>query len=109
MSVKSNMLYDAMTTLNAGVEFSLASRWTLDLEAALNPWKYSEEAQLKHWFIQPELRYWPCRKFEGHFVGAHFLYGDYDVEGTSFFKDRKYDGTMVGGEGSPTDINGLFL
>ena len=31
IGVKSNVLYDAMTTMNVGVEFGIAPQWTLDI------------------------------------------------------------------------------
>ena len=41
-AMKSNLLYDATTTLNAGVEVGLAPRWSLDVSGNLNAWTFSE-------------------------------------------------------------------
>ena len=38
VALKSNLLYDAFATLNAGVETGLADRWTLDVSANYNGW-----------------------------------------------------------------------
>ena len=38
VALKTNLLYDATTTLNLGVEVNLARQWTLDLSGSLNPW-----------------------------------------------------------------------
>ena len=75
IGVKSNVLYDAMTTMNVGVEFGIAPQWTLDISGGLNPWTFSENRKMKHWVVQPEFRWWSCRRFSGHFVGAHLLGG----------------------------------
>lgn len=77
--VKSNLLYDATTTLNVGLEFGLAEKWTLDVSANFNPWKYSDNIRLRHWMVQPELRYWLCERFAGHFFGVHAHYSQYNV------------------------------
>lgn len=37
IAVKTNMLYDVTTTLNIGVEFSVAPKWTIDVSGNYNP------------------------------------------------------------------------
>ena len=41
LAVKSNLLYDATTTMNLGIEFGLAPKWTLDISGNYNPWTFS--------------------------------------------------------------------
>ena len=41
-ALKSNLLYDATATINAGAEVALAPRWSLDVSANLNAWTFSE-------------------------------------------------------------------
>ena len=48
VAVKSNLLYDATTTMNLGLEVALARKWTLDIPVNYNPWKF-DDARLKHW------------------------------------------------------------
>ena len=67
--VKSNLLYDATTTMNLGLEVALARKWTLDIPVNYNPWKF-DDTRLKHWGIQPELRYWFCESFNRTFIGV---------------------------------------
>ena len=81
LSVKSNLLYDATSTLNLGLEFGLSSRWTLDVSGSYNPWSYADNKKMKLWMLQPEVRYWTCRSFSGHFFGAHLLGGEYNFGG----------------------------
>ncbi|MFR7875400.1 MAG: DUF3575 domain-containing protein [Butyricimonas paravirosa] len=40
-----------------------------------NPWKWSG-IKFKHWLVQPELRYWLCDQFSGHFFGVHTFYAN---------------------------------
>ena len=65
-AVKSNLLYDATATINLGVEAALGHRVTLDVSGNYNPWKFGD-ARWKHWLVQPEVRYWLCESFNGHF------------------------------------------
>lgn len=61
-AVKTNLLYDATTTMNLGVEFGLSPKWTLDVSGNYNPWTFSKNKKWKHWLVQPEARYWFCNK-----------------------------------------------
>lgn len=79
VAVKTNLLYDATTTLNLAAEIGLAPRWTLDLSANYNPFSFSDNKKWKHWMAQPEARYWFCEAFNGHFLGMHLLGGQYNV------------------------------
>ena len=78
VGVKSNLLYDATTTINLGVEFGISKNWTLDISGNYNPWDFSDNKKMKGWFVQPEFRWWSCNKFSGHFLGAHILGGQYN-------------------------------
>ena len=40
VAVKTNLLYDATSTINLGTEFGLSPKWTLDVSANYNPWTY---------------------------------------------------------------------
>ena len=105
-ALKSNLLYDATATINAGAEVALAPRWSLDVSANLNAWTFSEGKRWKHWLVQPEARYWICDRFAGHFFGAHLLGGQYNIGnidlpdflGNNFsnLKKYRYQGWFVG-------------
>ena len=49
VAVKTNLLYDATATINAGIEFGLAPKWTLDLSGNFNGWTMSHDRKWKHW------------------------------------------------------------
>ena len=71
VALKTNGLYWLTTTPNAGVEVALSRKMTLDVSAAYNPWTFKDDKKMRFWLVQPELKYWLCEKFEGHFVGIH--------------------------------------
>lgn len=79
IALKSNLLYDLTTTVNIGFEVGLAPRWTLDVPFNVNPWKFGNDMRLRHWGVQPEVRYWTCRRFDGWFFGLHGHYAQYNV------------------------------
>lgn len=107
IAVKTNLLYDASSTINLGTEIGLSPKWTLDLSANYNGWTFSENKQWKNWLVQPEARYWLCERFNGHFLGAHLVGGIYNIGnldadfklfGTDFgsLKNYRYEGWMIG-------------
>jgi len=80
-AIKTNLLYDLTTTPNLAVEFAMGRKTTLDLSFNLNPWTYNKEenTKFKFFLFQPELRYWTCEAFRGHFFGLHGHYAYYNV------------------------------
>ena len=95
VAIKTNLLYDLTTTVNAGVELGLSPRWTLDVSANYNAWTLSHDRKWKHWLVQPEARYWFCDPFAGHFLG---LKNGIKFLGTDFsqLSDHRFQGWMAG-------------
>jgi hypothetical protein len=107
VAVKTNLVYDVAANVNAGIEFGLAPKWTVDVSGNFNAWDMSHHRKWKHWLVQPELRYWFCDRFAGHFLGMHLHGGQYNVGGlknsmsflgTDFSKlsDNRYQGWFTG-------------
>ncbi len=108
VALKTNLVYDALLTVNLGAEVQLAPRWSLDLSGNLNAWTLDQGKKWKHWMVQPEARYWFCDAMAGHFVAAHALGGQYNVGhidmgslnflGTNLknLKDHRYQGWYGG-------------
>ena len=94
VAVKTNTLYWATTTPNVGLEFATRNdRITFNVLGAYNPWTFKDDKKMRTWFVQPEVRYWLCEKFEGHYLGVH-LHGAQFFGG---FHDKRYDGYLAGG------------
>lgn len=88
VAIKTNLLYGGlMQTPNIGVEIGVSPKLTLNLWGAYNPFPISRNGygsnnrKMKHWLVQPEARYWFCERFNGHFVGIHAFYGQYNIGG----------------------------
>lgn len=104
VAIKTNLLYDATATINLGVEVGLAPKWTFDLSGDYNGWTFKENKKWKHWFLQPEARYWFCEKFNGHFLGLHLIGGQYNAGGIKLpfgiypgLEKHRYEGYCFGG------------
>lgn len=113
-AVKTNLLYDAATTPNLGIEVGIGQKHTVQLFYGLNPWKFGKDDNrkfAKHWVLMPEYRWWTCTKFNGHFIGVHLFGGQYNAANISlpvpgfFFggdnlasgiKTDRYQGWMAG-------------
>lgn len=107
--VKTNLLYDVTSTINIGIESRLSDRWTADFSGNYNAWPLKGgNTRKKHWLFQPELRYWSCESFSGHFVAVHALVGQYNFGGlknnisflgTDFspLTDYRFQGWAAGG------------
>ncbi len=99
VGVKSNLLYDMTSTINLGLEVGLGPKWSLELPVNYNPWSLGTDKKIKHWLIQPEIRYWLCERFNGHFFGLHGHAAGYNFGGIKLIglEDHRYEGNLYGG------------
>lgn len=91
--LKSNILSWMTATPNVGAEVKVGKAFTLDVAAHYNPFSFGNDRFLKHWGVQPELRYWLCKPFKGHFFGLHGGYANYNV---SWGGPDRYAGDIFG-------------
>ncbi len=78
VAIKTNLLYDATASANLGLEFGLAPKWSLDISGDVNFWNIGSR-RWRHWFAQPEIRYWFCNRSAGSFVAFHVHGGQYNI------------------------------
>lgn len=104
IALKTNVLYWATTTPNLGLEASMGRKHSVQLFYGLNPWKSTGGQTLRHWVLQPEYRYWFCESFNGWFLGAHLMGGEFNAGDVELpfhvlpdLKDHRYQGWYVGG------------
>lgn len=81
--IKSNLLYDATSSINLGFEIGLSKKTTFNFSSNYNSWASNTSGtnRLKHVLIQPEVRIWSNEPFNGHFFGLHIHYASYNVSG----------------------------
>lgn len=71
LAVKTNLLFLAAATANAGVEVELWPHGTLDIPVWYSPYDITPTRKLRLLATQPELRWWPGQVMQGHFIGLH--------------------------------------
>lgn len=103
LAIKSDLLTGALSSPNLAVEMKLSERLTLEAGLHYNPFPAGSGKRWKHWFLQPELRYWMCRPWGGHFFGAHLIYGVYNVGNIKLplgllkpARSARYEGELMG-------------
>jgi outer membrane protein OmpA-like peptidoglycan-associated protein len=95
VSLKTNLLYDATTTLNLGIEAVVGKHWSIDVPANYNPWTFDGGRKIKHWLLQPALRYWTKQSFRGSFLGVHTHGAQYNI--ARIGGEARYQGWLAGG------------
>ncbi|MGM9860873.1 MAG: DUF3575 domain-containing protein [Muribaculaceae bacterium] len=106
VGIKTNLLYDATLSPNMAIEMSIAPQWSVEVSGNYNDWAINKH-QWKHWFVQPEVRYWLCENLGGHFIAGHIIAGEYNFGnlsgGFNFLgndlkqlEDKRYQGWGAG-------------
>lgn len=98
-AVKSNLLLDLTGSMSLGAEIKTGKRYSFDLSVSYNPWEFDVNKNMKHILIQPEIRYWLCEPFTGHFFGLHALYAHYNLSGlplSDYMKNSRLQGDLYG-------------
>lgn len=102
VALKTNALYWATATPNLGIEVALSKKMTLDISGGYNPFTFKDNLKWKHYLIEPELRYWLCESFNGHFFGLHTGFSEYNMSRVPMLynwdKSQKYryEGWLTG-------------
>ncbi len=92
ITLKTNLLYWGTLSPNFGTELRLSRHFTLNLEAAVNPFEIKDK-KLHMVTFTPEVRYWLAGRPQAHyFIGAMALGSVYDIH----YKDITHKGDAVG-------------
>ncbi len=87
-ALKTNLLYDAVTALNAEMEFPISRKFSILVEDVFPWWKGGTNDKkycLQIWSMGIEPRWWFRRNdkrdwLSGHFAGAYAMSGKYDLQ-----------------------------
>jgi len=100
--IKSNLLYDATTTMNLGIEFRTGAKTSFDIPLSYNPWVFSNNSKWTHILVQPEFRWWVRETFRGSFFGLHGHYAFYNTGGlpnppfSEYMNLHRFEGWLAG-------------
>ena len=104
IGVKTNLLHLFTATPNIGVEYAFTDNLSFEFSGGYNPFVFKNDAQIQHWVIWPEIRYWFSNVFDSNFLGVHCLFGEFDIGGVKLpirsfeaLESRRYKGSVKGG------------
>lgn len=78
-SLQSNTLKLATTTFNIEGSMLLNTHWTLNMSVSYNPWNFSDTRKIKHFLIEPGVRYWFWQPYAGNFISMYAMGARYNV------------------------------
>ncbi len=103
VAVKTNLIYDATASINAGLEFSLSKKWSFEVAGNYNAWDFSGGRKWRHILVQPEFRYWLCESMNGHYFGLHAHWSKFNLAKVKMpfglwkeLRDNRYEGDLYG-------------
>ena len=103
IAIKNNMVWDATLSPNLAIELKLSDKTTLDAYSAINPFDFGDGKRFKHWFVQPEFRWWLCESFNASYFGLHAHGGTFLLNKLNLpfglrkeLKDHRYEGYFYG-------------
>ena len=86
-AVKTNLLYDAVTALNAEIEVPIWNRFSVLIEDVFPWWESGNKYCFQLWEMGPEARFWfkkwdpvGTQKLRGWFVGVYGMSAKYDFQ-----------------------------
>ncbi|MDO5322322.1 MAG: DUF3575 domain-containing protein [Bacteroidia bacterium] len=98
-ALKTNLLYDAVTMVNAEIEVPIGKRFSIMVEDVFPWWEFQKNKYaLQNWEIGVETRFWfkkwgyDDRKLLGFFVGPYGMSGKGDIQ---WDKDLCYQATYL--------------
>ncbi len=101
MHVKTNVVGLALLNLNAGVEFDLGNYLSVNVPISYSAVDcYKSTVKFRNFSLQPELRYWPMKNFDGLYIGAHLGFAYYNFAFDDEWRYQDKDGctpTLGGG------------
>lgn len=78
-SLQSNVLKLATTTFHVEGSMLLDKHWTLNMSVSYNPWNFSDTRKIKHFLIEPGVRYWFWQPYAGNFISMYAMGARYNV------------------------------
>lgn len=89
VQVKTNALWVATGTFNLEAEVQVDPQWSFNLPFVYSPYNMGRRRKWRILALQPEVRWWPKRTGEGHFIAANFTAVGFNIafRGTERYQD----------------------
>ena len=98
--LKTNAIGLGMGIVNVAAEVDVVEHLSVTLPIYFSAWNYFKSTiKFRTFALQPELRYWPSKRNDGFFAGAHFGLAYYNFAFDGDYRYQDYGGTTpaVGG------------
>ena len=93
MYVKANALFLPVGMLNAGVEYQLNKKWTLQGDVFISPWKSFAGKYAQVYMLGFDGRYYFNEAFKHWYVGANISFSRFIVQKYNYWSDSNYQYT----------------
>lgn len=91
--VKANALFLPVGMLNAGVEYQLNKKWTLQGEVFISPWKSFAGKYAQVYMLGFDGRYYFNKAFNHWYVGGNLSFSRFIVQKYNYWSDNDYQYT----------------
>lgn len=88
-ALKTNLILWGLTTPNLAIEKRINKNVSLELTIGVKPGDSEHDGKSVSYLIQPEIRYWFSRSFNGGYLGYHLYYSHFGAENMIFPFQRK--------------------
>lgn len=88
-ALKTNLILWGLATPNLAIEKKVNKNVTVELLIGVKPGDSEHDGKSVSYLIQPEIRYWFSRSFNGGYLGYHLYYSHFGAENMIFPFQRK--------------------
>lgn len=90
LRLKGNALFIPIGVINAGLEYQLSSKYTLQGDVLISPWKSFSGHELQYYSASVEGRYYFKEAFNGWYVGANVATSSFVLQKWNYWGDGDY-------------------
>ncbi|UFH33188.1 DUF3575 domain-containing protein [Chryseobacterium sp. C-71] len=90
LRIKANALFIPVGIVNAGLEYQLNSKYTLQGDVIISPWKSFAGHELQYYSVSAEGRYYFKEAFNGWYVGANVAASSFVLQKWNYWGDGDY-------------------
>jgi hypothetical protein len=90
LRLKGNALFIPIGIINAGLEYQLNSKYTLQGDVLISPWKSFAGHELQYYSASVEGRYYFKEAFNGWYVGANVAASSFIFQKWNYWSDAPY-------------------
>lgn len=94
--IKGNALFIPIGVLNAGVEYQLSKKYTLQGDIFISPWKSFAGHEFQYYSVSAEGRYYFDEAFRHWYVGANIATSAFVLQKWNYWKARVYENKETG-------------